>query len=89
MTQQVYFASHLHEYRGQHKPAFSSELGVQVSGEGTAAHIWQLLMAGQMPVLAFSAVKWLPRAPRQTLYVLALQTSAALAAMATVFLLHL
>ena len=57
--------------------------------EGTAAHIWQLLMAGQMPILAFFAVKWLPRAPRQTLYVLALQTSAALAAMAPVFLLHL
>jgi len=57
--------------------------------EGTAAHIWQLLMAGQIPILAFFAVKWLPRAPRQTLYVLALQASAALAAMAPVFLLHL
>jgi hypothetical protein len=62
---------------------------VHETDEGTAAHIWQLLMAGQMPILAFFAVKWLPRAPRQTLYVLALQTSAALAAMAPVFLLHL
>jgi hypothetical protein len=53
--------------------------------EGTAAHLWQLLMAGQMPVLAFFAVKWLPRAPRQTLYVLGLQAGAALAALAPVF----
>jgi hypothetical protein len=57
--------------------------------EGAAAHIWQLLMAGQMPVLAFFAIKWLPRAPRQTLYVLALQAGAALASMAPVFFLHL
>ena len=57
--------------------------------EGTAAHIWQLLMAGQMPVLAFFAIKWLPRAPRQTLYVLALQAGAALASMAPVFFLKL
>jgi hypothetical protein len=57
--------------------------------EGATAHVWQLLMAGQMPVLAFFAIKWLPRAPRQTLGVLALQVGAALAAMAPVFLLHL
>jgi hypothetical protein len=42
-----------------------------------------------MPVLAFFAIKWLPRAPRQTLYVLALQAGAALASMAPVFFLHL
>ena len=57
--------------------------------EGTAAHLWQLLMAGQLPVLLFFAVKWLPRAPKQTLYVLALQAGAALASMAPVYLLNL
>jgi hypothetical protein len=57
--------------------------------EGAAAHIWQLLMAGQAPVLAFFAVKWLPRIPKQTLCVLALQAGAVLAAMAPVFFLHL
>ena len=57
--------------------------------EGTAAHLWQLLMAGQLPVLAFFAIKWLPRAPRPTLCVLALQAGAVLAAMAPVYLLHL
>jgi hypothetical protein len=49
--------------------------------EGAAAHIWQLLMAGQLPVIAFFAVKWLPAAPRPALLVLALQLGAGLAAM--------
>jgi hypothetical protein len=49
--------------------------------EGTAAHIWQLLMAGQLPIIAFFAIKWLPTEPRQTLFVLALQVGAALAAL--------
>ncbi len=57
--------------------------------EGTAAHLWQLLMAGQLPILLFFAVKWLPRAPKQTLYVLALQACAALASFAPVFFLNL
>jgi hypothetical protein len=57
--------------------------------EGAAAHIWQLLMAGQIPVLAFFAIKWLPRAPKPTIYVLALQAGAALASLAPVFFLNL
>ena len=57
--------------------------------EGAAAHLWQLFMAGQLPVLLFFAIKWLPRAPRQTMYVLALQVAAVLAAMAPVYFLHL
>lgn len=57
--------------------------------EGAAAHIWQLLMAGQVPVVAFYAVKWLPRDPTRTAKVLALQTVAALAALAPVYWLGL
>src|SRR6266498_1624714 len=49
---------------------------VHEADEGASAHIWQLLMAGQMPVLLFFAIKWLPRAPKQTLYVLGLQVGA-------------
>ena len=49
--------------------------------EGSAAHIWQLLMAGQVPVVAFFAIKWLPAEPRQAGLVLALQVGAALAAL--------
>jgi hypothetical protein len=55
--------------------------------EGTAAHLWQLLMAGQLPVIAFFAIAWLPRSPRQALVVLLLQAVAGLAAAAPVFLL--
>lgn len=57
--------------------------------EGAAAHIWQILMAAQVPVVAFFAVKWLPRTPKQALLVLALQAVAALAALAPVFFLNL
>lgn len=56
--------------------------------EGTAAHLWQLLMVLQLPVIAFFAIKWLPRNPKRGFPVLALQAGAALAAMAPVFLLH-
>jgi hypothetical protein len=59
------------------------------SDEGAAAHIWQLLMALQAPVVAFYAVKWFPREPRQTLQVLGVQAAAALAAVAPVYWLGL
>ena len=62
---------------------------VHEADEGATAHIWQILMAGQVPVLAFFAIKWLPQAPRQTLKVLALQAGAALASIAPVFFLNL
>jgi hypothetical protein len=57
--------------------------------EGAAAHVWQILMAGQVPILAFFLIKWLPQAPRPTLLMLALQVVAALAAIAPVYFLHL
>jgi hypothetical protein len=57
--------------------------------EGAAAHIWQLLMAGQMPIVAFCAIKWLPSDPRRALQVLAAQITAALAALAPVYWLGL
>ncbi len=56
--------------------------------EGAAAHIWQVLMAAQVPIVLFFAIKWLPRSPRQAVPVLGLQVGAALAAMAPVFLFH-
>jgi len=62
---------------------------VREPDEGAIAHLWQLLMAGQLPVLACFAIKWLPRAPRQTLWVLALQVGAVMAALAPVYLLNL
>jgi hypothetical protein len=56
--------------------------------EGAAAHIWQLLMCGQVPFLIWFAVRWLPRAARASLAVLALQAGAVLVSLAPVFLLH-
>lgn len=60
---------------------------VHEADEGTPAHIFQILMAAQVPIVAFFAIKWLPRNPRQALQVLALQAGAALAAFASVFFL--
>jgi len=57
--------------------------------EGATAHLWQLLVAGQLPVVAFFAIRWLPRAPRSAVPVLALQALAFLAALAPVYFLHL
>jgi hypothetical protein len=62
---------------------------VREADEGTAAHLWQILMAGQLPAVLYFALKWLPQAPGQALRVLALQAVAVLAACAPVYLLHL
>jgi uncharacterized membrane protein HdeD (DUF308 family) len=57
--------------------------------EGAPARVWQLLMAGQLPVIAYFAIKWVPRRPRDALFVLAVQAAAVIAAAAPVFLLEL
>ena len=62
---------------------------VREADEGTVAHLFQILIAGQLPVFLFFAVKWLPRAPRPALGVLALQAGAVLASMAPVFYFNL
>lgn len=56
--------------------------------EGAPARIFQLLLAAQLPIIAFFALAWLPRAPKQTLLVLLLQVSAALAALLPVVVLE-
>ena len=63
--------------------------GARQADEGAAAHLWQLLMAGQIPVIVFFAIKWLPRTPGPAVLVLVLQAVAGLAAAAPVFLLNL
>ena len=63
--------------------------GAREADEGTAAHIWQLLIALQVPIVLFFAIKWLPRSPKDAVYVLALQAAAGLAALAPVFILGL
>ncbi len=36
---------------------------VHEADEGAAAHIFQILMVAQVPLVAYFAIKWLPRAP--------------------------
>lgn len=55
--------------------------------EGAAAHIWQLFMVGQVPIVLYFAVRWVPQSPRQAVPILSLQIAAALAALLPVFLL--
>jgi hypothetical protein len=57
--------------------------------EGTEAHLFQILMPAQVPIIAFFVIKWLPRSRRQALEVLTLQGVAALAVFAVVFFLRL
>lgn len=54
--------------------------------EGTPAHIFQLLMVLQLPIIAYFTVKWLPRSPVNGIFVLLIQAAAALLALAAVFL---
>jgi hypothetical protein len=60
---------------------------VHEADEGTPAHLFQLLMVAQVPIIGFFAIKWLPQGPRPALLVLALQFAAAVAAFAAVFFL--
>jgi FtsH-binding integral membrane protein len=62
---------------------------VHEADEGTLAHIWQILMAVQVPIMAFFAIKYVPQKPKQALLILALQIVAALTACAPVFFLKL
>lgn len=56
--------------------------------EGAAARIFQLIMAAQLPVIAYFAVRWFPKAPRSGLLVLALHAVVALVPVATVLVLE-
>ena len=49
---------------------------VQHKEEGAPARIFQLIMIAQLPEIASFAVKWLPKRPRHSLLVLALQSIA-------------
>lgn len=60
---------------------------VHETDEGAAAHIWQILMAGQLPVTAYFMLKWLPKRPGEALQVLALLAGTWLANFAGVYLL--
>jgi hypothetical protein len=55
--------------------------------EGPEAHIWQILMTGQVPIGLYFAIRWVRSDPWGTLAVLGIQALAFVAAAAPVFLL--
>jgi hypothetical protein len=57
--------------------------------DGATAKLFQLLLAGQAPFVAFFALKWLPRMPSEAMLVIATQAAAALVALAPVVLFDL
>jgi len=57
--------------------------------EGAAARIFQLLLAGQVPIILFFATKWLPQKPREAFKILIVQFLVEVLAFATVFFLEL
>lgn len=60
---------------------------IHEADEGAVAHLWQILMALQIPVLLWFALTWLRRAPRVAWKVMALQAGAVGANLAAVFFL--
>jgi len=56
--------------------------GGRETDEGAAAHIWQLLMVAQLPLVGIFAITWLPQAPRMALLILALQVAVVFANLA-------
>ena len=58
---------------------------VHGADEGAAAHIFQIWLVLEILMVAFFAIKWLPKRPKGALFVLAIQIVAVLAACAPVF----
>ncbi|MFA7309745.1 MAG: hypothetical protein WC050_02465 [Candidatus Paceibacterota bacterium] len=62
---------------------------VRGGDEGVAAHLFQIWIPIEALMLAFFAIKWLPRAPKPALTVLAIQVAVALVPVVVVFSLQL
>ncbi len=67
-------------YVALHSPAPQADAGA-------AAHLWQMLMAAQVPVIGYFVLRWLWKAPKPVLLILAIQAAAILAALAPVYFL--
>ena len=57
--------------------------------EGIGAHIFQLLIGAQLPIILFFLLKWFPQKPKQAFIVLILQVLAIIIAFAPVYILEL
>ncbi len=56
--------------------------------EGGAAHIFQLLMGGQVPIILYFIIRWLPEKPKETLKTLAFQITLIILAFVPVYTLE-
>lgn len=59
---------------------------VRQADEGTAAHLFQLLLVGQLPLIGYFAFKWFPRKQKDVFFVLVLQAIAGIVALSPVFI---
>lgn len=57
--------------------------------ESMAARIFQLLLAGQLPIIAFFAITVLPQKPKEAMLVVVMQIAAALSAFGLVYYLEM
>lgn len=66
--------------------AFATAGPLRQEDEGTTAHVWQLLMAGQLPIIGWFALRWVRQNFRAALPILGLQAVAFVAALLPVWL---
>jgi hypothetical protein len=57
--------------------------------ENAYAHLFQIVLVAQLPIIFLFAIKWLPQAPRPAALVLVLQFAAIAAVCSPVYFLHL
>jgi hypothetical protein len=55
--------------------------------EGTSAHLFQILIVLEVPIVGYFALRWLPEAPGPALRVLGLQAAGVAVAFASVYFL--
>jgi len=73
---------------GPHAPNIVLDHGVRREDEGAVARVWQLLMLAQLAAIALFLFRWVPRAPRQAMLMLALQACGLVAAALPVWLIE-
>lgn len=57
--------------------------------EGTAAHLFQILMGGQVPIVGWFIVRWIHEEPKRVIQIAALQMVAAAIPMLVLFFLEM
>lgn len=62
---------------------------VRHEDEGLAAHIFQLLIGGQVFIIAFFLTKYFPKKPKEAFLIFAIQILAIIVAFAPVYILEL